>query len=146
MTLSEKIQQYSDSFESKTRKGDETYTVLKYNRAEELHESVFQAHGDRMPSDWIFATYADLMQRLTEYEINSLDDVEEYRHEIVDGYVDVYTSDITQWLADDIRNVNYITDALESGVEMREGFQLLAMAQYMAIDDIYGEIIHLLSE
>lgn len=146
MTLQEKIQSYSDMFESKTREEGESYIVLKSDRADELQESVYKAHGDRMPSDWIFGTYADMLVRLTEYTINSIDDVEEYRHEIVDNAVDIYTADLTAWLADDIRNVNYITDALESGVEMREGHQLLYTAQYLAIDEVYSEIINLLSK
>ena len=133
-------------FESKTRENGESYVVLKRGRTKKLRESVIQAHGDRFPSDWIFGTYADLMQKLTEYDINSIDDIYEYQGEIVDSVVDVYTADLTAWLADHVGNVNYITDALASGVEMREGFQLLAMAQYMAIDEIYGHIINLLSE
>lgn len=146
MKLQNKIQKYSDMFESKTRENGESYVVLKKDRADKLQESVYQAHGDRMPNDWIYGTYADLMQRLTEYDINSIDDVYEYQGEIVDGAVDVYTADLTQWLADDIRNVDYITQAVDTFGNQKDGAGLLATAQYMAIDEIYGHIINLLSE
>ena len=146
MTLQEKIQTYSDMFKSKQRDNGENFVILKPNAPEELRESVRAAHVHKFPNDWIYGTYADLIQRLTDYEINSIDDVENYRAEIVDGYVDVYTAKLTKWLADDVSNVDYLTEAIDEYGNQKDGFQLLAMAQYRAIDEVYGYIINLLSK
>ena len=144
--ITKKAQKYLDCFETKKRDVGETFVCLKDNdKPVKLHDSIRVAHGDKLPNDWTFGTYADLLQKITEYDLNTIEDLEDIRHEIVDGYVDVYTYQLTAWLAEDINNVNYITDALESEIEMREGFQLLALAQFMAIDEVMNEVVSLLS-
>lgn len=72
-----------------------------------------------------------------------MDDVEEYRHEIVDGLVDIYTYDLTSWLNNDISNTYYLDQAIQE-YEAKEN--ILPVAQYIAIDEIYSEVLNLLEK
>ena len=69
----------------------------------------------------------------------------ENRSEIVDSLVDVYTSDLTEWLDSNNNNVYYLGEAQKELGIQEDGFKLLAMAQYMAIDEIFSEVIELLT-
>ena len=126
-------------FEQKKR-GDENIIVLKSEAPKALRDSVMDAHGDRLPNDWIYNQYYSILETLSNYTIESADDIEENRSEIVDGLVDVYTSDLTAWLNSDNRNVYYMTEAQEEYGNQADGFKLLAMAQYKAIDEIFSEV------
>lgn len=132
-------------FKSGKRAEGVSYVYLEDNADKKLIDSVHEAHGDKLPNDWVYGTYADLMQKVTEYDLKNIDDLEEVRHEIVDGYVDIYTHDLTKWLASDNNNVYYLGEAINEGIDNLDGFQALAMAQYKAIDEVMNEVISLLS-
>ena len=147
MNLEKKIDKYYNQFKTKKREGeDETIVVFKDNVDKKLEHSVFKAHGDRLPDDWIFDTYHSILGCLADYDIEKEDDIDENRSEIVDGLVDIYTSDLTSWLNNDNRNVYYLTEAQEEYGEEKDGFNLLMMAQYKAIDEIFGEVENLLTD
>lgn len=142
--MNKKIKEYSAQFESKKRVDNgEDYIILKDNAPKELRESVRKAHGDSLPNDWIYGTYADLLSILEGYEITDANDLDNYRHEIVDNYVDIYTSDLTKWLGSN-SNTYYLTRALEDH-QPKDGVQALGIAQYTAIDEIMSEIVNLLT-
>jgi hypothetical protein len=128
-------------FESKKRHGtDDEIILLKISAPEALRDSVREAHGNRLPDDWIYQKYHDLLAAFSERDIKSLDDFEETRTEIVDGHVDIYTSDLTAWLNGHNTNVYYLTEVLEEG-GVTDGFRLLMQAQYKAIDEIASEVV-----
>ncbi len=106
MTLKKKIEKYLNQFETKER-GEKTITVFK-DESEELKNSVYKAHGDRLPNDWIFDKYESILSTLSGYEINNEDDLNNNRPEIVDSLVDIYTNNLTEWLADNNHNVYYL--------------------------------------
>lgn len=149
MNLSQLIEDYSKQFKSdeieRTGEQKRTITVFADNASEALKNSVYKAHQESLPRDWIFSTYADILQALTGYTIESMEDVEEYRSEIVDNMVDVYTSSLTQWLADSIYNVEYLTQAIQE-LQPEDGYKLLSGAQYLAIDEVYGYVVELLGD
>jgi len=142
--LNKRIEKYLTYFESRTRDNGSHYVVLKSNRPEELYNSVKNAHGDLLPDDWIYNTYHSILSAMGDYDISSIDDLEDYRHEIVDGIVDCYTSELTSWLNSHNSNTYYLTQAIqEHGAS--DGFDALALAQYLAINEIYTEVINLLT-
>ena len=145
MKLQKKIEYYLDQFETKKR-GDEDIVVLKDNHDKALADSIHAAHGDRFPSDWIFEKYAEILSRLTEYDISSMDDVEEYRAEIIDSCVDCYTSNLTTWLNEHPENVYYLTEAMQNCANDANGVEVLSMAQYDAISEIFAEVVNLLTK
>lgn len=147
MTIQEKAQMYSDMFESKQRDNGDYFVVFNKTATEELQDSVKQAHGDDMPNDFIFSTYADLMQKVTEYELDSSEALEDMRHEIVDGSVDIYTHDLTKWLASDTKNVDYLGQVVDEHTgTCNGGWEVLALAQYKAIDEVMEYVVNLLSK
>lgn len=141
MKLSKRIEKYANEFTTHKR-GEETIIVFN-NESKELHDAVFNAHGDKLPNDQIFDTFHSILETLTGYDIDSMDDVEEYRHEIVDGLVDIYTYDLTSWLNNDISNTYYLDQAIQE-YEAKEN--ILPVAQYIAIDEIYSEVLNLLEK
>ena len=148
MTITQKIAAALKEFEHGTRtETKKPYNFIKQTAPVGLHDAIRNAHGDRLPDDFIFSKFEDILSRLEDYTINKADDLDDNRPEIVDSMVDVYTSDLTAWLAEDIRNVYYLNEALESHTERdTDGFKLLAMAQYLAIDEIYGAVAEYLTE
>lgn len=147
--LSKKIESTLEHFAHVKRgTGDsaKSITILKDTAPEELRDSIRAAHGDRMPDDWIFSTYENILGAFSNYTITTADSLEDNRSEIVDGLVDVYTSELTGWLHRDNRNVYYLTEALEEHSEGADGFKILAIAQYLAIDEVAGEVINYLTK
>ena len=142
MNLKEKIEFYAGFFES-IKKEDNNIIILKENAPEELKKSVFRAHGDRLCDDYVYDWYDSILSNLSDYDIEKIDDVENYRGEIVDGLVDPYTAGLTKWLNNSVYNTYYLTEALEE-FAYKDGFKLLAIAQYKAIDEVYGYVIELL--
>jgi len=147
MNLQTKIQNYINEFETKQRDDGTSYTYLKDRKSKigkKLDKALMQANGEGFPKDATFTYFLSCLEGFIEYDLtqddNYLDDI---RAEIVDGLVDMYTADLTKWLASDIANVYYLTEALTE-YQSKDGFQLLAFAQYRAIDEIMGEVISLL--
>jgi hypothetical protein len=143
MKLQALIKTYADQFESKTRENGETFVCLKHVVYGELSDAVREAHGYLLPHDWVFSTFSQLLSRMSDYEVESLEDLEEYRSEIVESCVDSYTHELTKWLASSNYFPEYLTEVLEE-LEPKDGFALLQQAQYRAIDEIYGHIADLL--
>lgn len=144
MNLSEKINHYLSFFEYKKR-GDDMITIFTDNAPDDLRESVRNAHDDRLPNDWIFNKYQSILDAFNQYDINSIEDLSDNRAEIVDSLVDIYTADLTAWLASDVNNVYYITESQEEYGAETDGFKILQIAQYKAIDKIYDYVITLLA-
>jgi len=145
MTINKKAEKYYKQFKN-IKRGEDTITVFTDNASEKLRNSVYKAHGDRLPTDWIFDKYQSILSAITEYDNNSEDDLQENRWEIVDCLVDVYTSDLTSWLNDSNYNVYYIDEAIQEYGPTEDGFKLLQLAQYKAIDDIFSYVYDLLCE
>jgi hypothetical protein len=133
----EKTLSYFDT----VKRGEDTITILKDNAPEALNDSIRKAHGERLPDDWIFAKYVEVLEVLEGYDLDKPDSLADNRHEIVDGMVDVYTSGLTAWLNSHNDNVYYLTEAQEEFGPIEDGLKLLAMAQYKAIDEIYSEVV-----
>jgi hypothetical protein len=145
MTITEKAAELYEFFETKKR-GEEDITILKENAPQSLRDSVMAAHEGRLPDDWIYSTYWAILGDISGYTIDSEDELENNRPEIVDGLVDVYTSDLTAWLNRSVCNVNYLEDARKEYGEVEGGDRMIAQAQYMAIDEIFNEVARQLTK
>lgn len=147
MTLTKKIKQALDKFDIKTRDNGDTFVCFKssVDSNDPLWRSVYRAHGGKLPNDWIFNKYYDVLDTLGQYNIatEGMDAIHDNFTEIVDGLVDVYTHDLTGWLHSHNENVYYLGEAM-SEYEPEDGLALLSMAQYKAIEEIAQEVINYL--
>ena len=146
MKLSKKIQNYADMFEYKQR-GDENICVFNNKASQDLKDSVYEAHGDLMPDDWIFNIYESILSDLINYDIETIEDIEDIRHEIVDGLIDIYNGELTSWLNSNLYFAEYVNEAKrEFGAsEEADIYNDIQLGQYKAIDEIFSYVIELLS-
>jgi len=73
------------------------------------------------------------------------EEVEDLITEWIDEDIPVYTGELTSWIAEDDNHVEYITEALDRfGVV--DGFTLLKMAYYIALEDVYYKVLRGLKE
>lgn len=71
--------------------------------------------------------------------------IEDALLDTIDGEVDTYTANLTKWLNQSPSHVYYLTEVLEDS-DIKDGFQLLGLAQYRAIEEIWREIVSLIME
>lgn len=137
---------YLACFESNTREATgKVFYYLPNNAPQELLEAVRNAHGEKLPSDWIYETFVNLLQKVTEYTIENIDQLREYAHEIVDGSVDIYTHELTLWLHEE-QALEHLSQVMASHSYSEEdgAWQVLAATQYSAIDEIMQHVIDLI--
>ena len=94
------------SFETRERQGGGTFHALKDNAPEWVGDAVREAHGERLPCDWIYKQCdyiaSDIRQAIVHDDVCP-EDLADY----IQVEADVYTASLTAWLADDIRNLEY---------------------------------------
>jgi hypothetical protein len=133
------------NMETKTRDNGADFVCLK------SHDESFQwqidlcreAHdsGERMPDDGIYKVIEEALNRFAEQDADSTEDAySDLVHEIADD-VDVYTSELTGWLHSHAGNVEYMTRVLEEWGDIKDGFKLLAMAQYYFRQEIAESVL-----
>lgn len=145
MDIKELAEKYAGQFTT-TKRGNDTIVIFTDNANKKLRDAVYKAHGDRLPNDWIFSIFSSILDAVGQYNAGTIEELEDNRGEIVDGLVDVYTSDLTAWLNESPANVYYITESQEENGATTDGFQILAMAQYKAIDEVFGSVVELLEK
>lgn len=150
MNLKNKAEHYADLFKSIDVVDGTTRVVLKDDAPKELRDAVQEAHGDKLPNDFIFSTFAGLLNGISEYDVETVEELRNhgYDHEIIDGHVDIYTHDLLQWLASDIDNLEYMSRVMAESVFVEDdgAWQTLARMQYYAIEDIMQFVLSLLED
>ena len=142
--LNQKISSYINMFETKTRDNGNKYVILKDKAKEELKNAIHNANGDRLPNDFIYSTFLDLLQTLDGFTIENPDYLDEIENEVIDSNIDIYTKDLTAWLASDINNVYYLTEAIQESNGEIDGFQALQQAQSKQIYEVWQHVKDLL--
>jgi len=93
------------------------------------------AHGDYLPDDYRYEFIVKVLDAIAE-----ADDPEDA---ICDLESDPYTANLTRWLASNINRVEYLTDAMAES-PFDNGFNLLAYAQQLEIDEVFGLVLQFL--
>ena len=102
-------------------------------------------HGtDILPDEYRYETIARILDRLQEYDFETVDEVYDngMDHEIIDSLVEVYTKSLTSWLASRISRVYFCNEAREIGLS--DGTDLvktLQAGQYLEIQMIMNNIL-----
>jgi hypothetical protein len=120
-TIKELAQEAADWFVSDKRDNGDSFIKTKDDRPDWLTELIHDAHGDMFPDDYRYRFIASALDQLAEYgdSENAIDEIEP----------DIYTGQLTAWLASSCDRVYYLTTVLEEYVPDIDGFQLLAWAQ-----------------
>jgi len=148
-TLSEIAGEHAKLFITKQFERDgEKFTRVVINRVPdypaeetELHKScvelTFQvSQGTGLDSDSVYEFTSRVLDQIADIDTDSEDDAQEAINELEP---DMYTNELTAWLARSCNNVSYLDDAVENGA--RGGFSILSQAQYAAIREVGGIVL-----
>ena len=105
---------------------------------------VRKCHNDELPNDWRYEKIKHLVERLLEYEKESLEDYQDILHEVVDSCVDISTSAQFQWLADMPSRAEFMDDSF--GLDSNKLSQFAAARQYEELDFMANTLLNDLSE
>jgi len=139
-TVIELAGEMSKAFETKTRDNGDTFKVLKNGSPEWMRGICHKVHGEDLPDDTIYSLIESAVDTISDCE-----EPEEIEERLYEVEADVYTSDLTEWLNRRNSHVYYLTEALEE-FEPKDGFQLLAVAQKIQIDEVGFATLNALQE
>lgn len=137
-TVQELASALADAFVTDKRNDGKEFVHLKTNSPQWMTDAVHKAHGNTMPDDTIY----EFCQRAA----FAIADAEEPEEAINEMEPDPYTHDLTAWLHARADHVYFLTEALEEGSGITDGFQLLARAQQIQIHEIARILLAALEE
>lgn len=140
-TIQSVAKEISDNIVWAKRDNGQDYCYLKKDF--EWQSAIMrEAHLDRLPSDDVYDRIDTILDKLSDLDEEATqDDCYEAIQEIEP---DCYTSDLTKWLNSNNENVYYLGEALDIGIN--DGFQLLAYAQQLYIQEIGNNLINAIQE
>lgn len=102
-------------------------------------------HRIECSEDFVYEQAWRCLNWLVDEAPEDIDEAEDVLLDAIDREVDIYTSDLTSWLNQSASHVYYLTEALEED-NIKDGFQLLAFAQFRAIEEIWRGVLDLILE
>lgn len=112
-------------------RGDEKIIVIRDGAPQWVTDLAHHAHGDMFPDDLRYEYIQDALQIIADEED------EDFWSERVDSDVDVYTSDLTGWLASRGDRYSYVDDAVEEHGYPKGGLvHALQMGQYKEREEV----------
>lgn len=130
--------QMSQAFEGRTRVSGESFRILKDDAPQWMIDVIRTAHDSArmLPDDWRYAFIEEVCDELA--EASDVDDIQ--------LEPDIYTHDLTAWLHSRADRLGYITEALEEGLDFKDGFKLLAYAQLREKEEVLSSVREALEE
>lgn len=147
MTIQQLAGQLFDSLETRTRTNDGTFVCRKDDAPAWVENVIRTAHGDSFPDDTVYEFIKRCAGAIYDYggevEDGTEDDADDAIREIEP---DCYTASLTAWLNKRADHVYYLTQALEECGDIKDGFQILAIAQQNQIAEIGYQLIKALKD
>lgn len=130
-----------DAFETATRDNGQTFHKLKADAPEWMTDAVHAAHGDMMPDDWRYQ--AIRAAALDMADLSDDDDPDDLAHERCDGLTDIYTADLTAWLASATARREYCDDAVSEGLIVADDdiIKRLQVGQFCERLEIWNQLL-----
>jgi len=133
MTIQEKAEKLVSGM-THTVRGDKTIVIIKYG---ELHDTLLNitfevSEATSLSMDSVYKFTYEALVALSEN-----DDTDEARESIE---ADTYTGELTAWLAENVNNVDYLTQALKEYTH-DDGYQALATAQLLAKQEVFDTVV-----
>lgn len=131
-------------FETATRDDGASYVRTREDRPEWLSELIHAAHGDMFPDDWRYQFVRDALSAIDDASAGA------DSQEVCDEYSepDIYTSQLTAWLASRADRHSYCDDAVSEGL-IAENADMLArigVGQYMEKREVFASVLSSLAE
>ncbi len=142
-TLSELAGELYGELETRKRNDGKEFTCLKDGSPSWMTEVIRKTHGESFPDDTIYR----FIEKAAGAIFNAdADDEEAANESIYQIESDVYTSDLTAWLAERDDHVYYLTEALQEFGSNYDGFQILGLAQQQQIKEVGFALVSALVE
>jgi len=137
--LYEKMEYISENEAEKRNLRADIYIIKpRHQHDEDISNLAREAHGDLFPNDYTYRFIADALSTLHDSDVETIDEAQEAIAQIEP---DPYTSDLTAWLASDVRRVYYLDDIIGE-YSPDDGFTLLAMAQQQERQEVANSVLH----
>jgi len=155
--LTEALEDFNKALVQRDRgQKDSTFFLLEEDQSKlapglrGAYQTLIQkCHNDELPNDWRYEKIKHLVERLLEYEKESLEDYQDILHEVVDSCVDISTSALFQWLADNPSRAEFNDDSYMAQSDWGATAnlsQLAAARQYEELDFMANTLLNELSE
>lgn len=143
------------NFNTVQKLASQMYDALEIRKSGDNRDEYFLKDGS---PDWmrdVIFTSTDDTSFMIAYEfanralaaiVDADNDEDSIRQAIDEIEPDVYTADLTSWLAENINHVNWLTDAMENFGPFDDGFNLLATAQQMHKQAVANAVLEALIE
>ena len=151
LTIRDKAELMAKQFTTITRDDGSQYVCLNGMAGEDYPEWMqnvcMAGHLDTMPNDESYKAIEGIILSICDLDedtVNRDDILEELRD---GGYLepDCYTSDLTGWLHSNNSYMSYLDDAMQEYNPI-DGYQLLAMAHGIWLDEVAGAVVRALEE
>jgi hypothetical protein len=126
--------QLADALTTDKRADGKPYTHLKDGSPAWMTDVIHAVHAGKMPDDTVYEFIDRCACAIADY-----DDPQDAIAEIE---ADSYTTDLTGWLHERCDHVYYLSEVLdEYGSDVKDGFQLLQLAQKRQLDEVGAALI-----
>ena len=141
-TITNKAQQFSNAFASHTRQDGAEINILDDTKKRQWMTDIIFAVCQALNTDLdsAYKYVPRVVAFIAGLEPDNPNDAEEIRDHQFELEPDIYTNQLTHWLASNINHVAYLNQALEW--ESEDGFNLLRKAQSFYLDDIFTEVVN----
>lgn len=129
-------------FTQRTREDGTKYTTLTDEADEWMRDVVREAHGDMLPDDWRYEAIASAVEFIAEE-----DDADDRQDEWADGYVDVYSSALIEWLGSHGARAGYVQEARDDfGDAGEDVWEEIRRGQFYEAREVIGLVLGALEE
>ena len=144
--MQNEIKRLASKFTQLTRADGTKFWMMQSEDHDDVDfDIVRDIHGtDILPDDFRYETIVNLLDRLQDYDFNSVDELRDngIDHEITDSLVDVYNSDLTTWLASHLSRADFCNEAVSEGLsDGSDIFKTIQAGQYLEISEILNRLL-----
>src|SRR4051812_19779857 len=126
-----------------TQRDDRAITTTRDDAPDWVNDLVRKAHGDFLPDDWRYDCIRSALEHIAGLDAETERELEDEDHQFADGYVDIYTSELTAWLASNNQRVAYVNEGVEelgAAAELDEDKRLM-LGQYHEASEVWGSVV-----
>lgn len=141
MELQDAAKLMLEQFETKRRDSGESFKALKDSAPDWMTDVCRDAHGRKLPDDFVFEVIVDSLNALVDY-----DDTQEANDSLE---ADFGNADLLAWVSSNLSRASYVNDAVQEFGMSESDFDLfkaLQMGQLAEKQEIFGEVLDSLTE